>query len=176
MLSMECFSAGRRFHQDGAIMIVNGLFGIPTVGAMAALATNTFEADAAVVLGQGFTPGILMLLGVGLVGLGMWARKKIFQGTPIDGRYLALGGREVNFRETSLVSEEEERRKKMKRVMSVLTLLFVFSISAIAEMSTRQGNGMMSGGWWWGMNSGWVFMIISAILIILGIFLIMKRE
>ena len=70
-------------------MIVNGLFGITTGGAMAALATNPFEADAAVVLGQGFTPGILMLLGVGLVGLGMWARKKIFQGTPIDGRYLA---------------------------------------------------------------------------------------
>jgi hypothetical protein len=156
-------------------MVVNGLFGILTGGAMAALVTNTSEADAAVVLGQGFTPGILMVLGLGLVGMGMWARKKIFQGTPIDGRYLALGGREVNYRGTSLVTEEEERRKKMRRVMIVLTVLFVSTISAFAEMSAGRGGGMMGGGWWWGMHSGWFFMIISAILIILGIFLIMKR-
>jgi len=111
-----------------------------------------------------------------LLGSGMRGRKKIRQGTPIDGRYLALGGREVNFRGTSLFSEQEERRKKMKRVMIVLTVLFVFSISAFAEMSTRQGGGMMNGGWWWGMNSRWVFMVIIAILIVSGIFLIIKRR
>ncbi len=45
----------------------------------------------------------------------------------------------------------------MKRLMIVLTVLFVFSISAFAQMSTGQGGGMMGGGWGWGMNSGWVF-------------------
>ncbi len=64
----------------------------------------------------------------------------------------------------------------MKRGMMVLAVLFVFSISAFAEMSTRQGGGMMHGGWWMEMNSGWLFMIIIAIFIILGIFLIMKRR
>jgi uncharacterized ion transporter superfamily protein YfcC len=84
--------------------------------------------------------------------------------------------RRVNFRGTSLFSQQGERRKKMKRLMIVLSVLFVFSISAFAEMSTRQGGGMMRGGWWWGMYSGWFFMIIIAILIIGGIFLIMKRR
>ena len=57
----------------------------------------------------------------------------------------------------------------MKRLMIVLTVLFVFSISAFAQMSTGQGGGMMGGGRGWGMNSGWFFMIIIAILVILGI-------
>jgi hypothetical protein len=135
-------------------MIVKGWFGILTGGAMVALATNTFEAGAGVVLGQGFTPGILILLGLGLVGQGMWGRKKVRQGTSIDGRYLALGGREVNLRGTSLLSEGEERRKKMKRVMIVLTILFVFSVSAFAWMGSRQSGGKRSGGVWWGMYSG----------------------
>ena len=99
---MECFSAGRRFHHDGAIMIVNGLLGILTGGAMVALAANSFQADAAGVMGPGSTAEILNLLGLGLVGLGVRGRKKIFQGTPIDGRYLALGMREVNLRGASL--------------------------------------------------------------------------
>lgn len=60
--------------------------------------------------------------------------------------------------------------------MLFLAGLFVFSISAFAEMSSRQGGGMMHGGWWGGMNSGWFFMIVIAILIILGIFLVMKRK
>jgi hypothetical protein len=38
--------------------------------------------------------GILVLLGLGPVGLGMWGRGKIFRGGPIDGRYLALGMRD----------------------------------------------------------------------------------
>jgi len=64
----------------------------------------------------------------------------------------------------------------MKRVMIVLTILFAFNISAFAEMSNRQGGGMMNGGWWWGINSVWYFMIIIAILIITGVFLIIKRD
>ena len=69
----------------------------------------------------------------------------------------------------------------MKIVMMVLTVLFVFTISAFAEMSTRQGGGMMGGGWmgdgWmWGMNSGWFFMIIIAILVVFGIAYMMKRR
>ena len=68
------------------------------------------------------------------------------------------------------------RRKKMQRLMIVLTVLFVFSISAFAQMSTGQGGGMMGGGWGWGMY-GWFFVIIIAILVILGIvYYMMKRR
>jgi len=65
---------------------------------------------------------------------------------------------------------------KMKKVMIVPAVLFVFPISAFAEMSTGQGGGMMGGGWGWGMNSGWFFMIIIAILVIFGIASMMKRK
>ena len=72
------------------IVIVNGLLGILSGGAMIALATNISDAD---------TDGILlMLLGMGLAGLGLLGRKKI----PIGGRYLALGMKEVNLRGASL--------------------------------------------------------------------------
>jgi hypothetical protein len=56
-------------------MIVKGLLGILTGGAMVALATNLFGADAPGVLGTGSSAGLLMLLGLGLVGLGMQGRK-----------------------------------------------------------------------------------------------------
>jgi hypothetical protein len=77
---------------------------------MVALATNSFEADAAGVLGPGSTAGILILLGSGLVGLGIRGRKKIFQGTPIDGRYLALGMREVNLRGAGILPSADKRK------------------------------------------------------------------
>ena len=73
----------------------------------------------------------------------------------------------------------------MKRLMIVLSVLFVFSISAFAEtgsgqggnmMGNGQGSGMMGGGWGWGMNSGWFFMIIIAILVIFGIVYMIKRR
>ena len=69
----------------------------------------------------------------------------------------------------------------MKILMIVLTVLFVFTISAFAEVGPRQGGGMMGGGWmgdgWmWGMNSGWFFMIIIAILVVFGIAYMMKRR
>ena len=64
----------------------------------------------------------------------------------------------------------------MKKLMIVLTALIVFSISAFAEMGTGQGGGMMGGGWGWGMNSGWLFMIILAILVIFGIVYMIKRR
>ena len=74
----------------------------------------------------------------------------------------------------------------MKRLMTALTVLFVFSISAFAEtgsgqggnmMGNGQGGGMMGGGGWsWGMNSGWFFMIIIAILVIFGIVYMIKRR
>jgi len=91
-------------------MIVNGLLGFLTGGAMVALATNSFKADAAGVLGPGSTAGILILLGSGLVGLGIRGRKKIFQGTPIDGRYLALGMREVNLRGAGILVSADKRK------------------------------------------------------------------
>ena len=69
-------------------MMVKGLLGILTGGTVIAVATNLSGAgaDVAAALWPGFTPGILMSLGFGLVGLGMWGRKKIFQETPTDGR------------------------------------------------------------------------------------------
>jgi len=77
---------------------------------MVALATNSFQADAIGVMGPGSTTGILILLGLGLVVLGIRGRKKIIQGTPIDGRYLALGMREVNLRGASLFQQRGMRR------------------------------------------------------------------
>ena len=91
-------------------MFVNGLLGFLTGGALVALASNSFEADAAGVLGPGSTAGILILLGSGLVGLGIRGRKKIFQGTPIDGRYLALGMREVNLRGAGILVSADKRK------------------------------------------------------------------
>ena len=64
----------------------------------------------------------------------------------------------------------------MKILMIVLTVLFVFSISAFAQMSTGQGGDMMGGGWGWGMNSGGFLMIIIAVLVVLGIVYMMKRK
>ena len=73
----------------------------------------------------------------------------------------------------------------MKKLMTALTVLFVFSVSAFAEtssgqggnmMGNGQGGGMMGGGWGWGMNSGWFFMIIIAILVIFGIVYMIKRR
>jgi len=104
-----------------------------------------------------------------------WGRKKVHHETPIDGRFLALAGRRVNLRGTSLVSDEEEKKKGTKRAMIVLTVLSVFAVSVFAGMSARQGGGMMSGGWWWGMNSVWLLMAVSVILVVYGVFSIMKR-
>jgi hypothetical protein len=108
-------------------------------------------------------------------GREMRGRKKIRHGTPIDGLYLALGGRKVNLRGTSLVSEGEDRGRIMKKVWIGLTILSVFTAAVFSGMSTRQGGGMMNGGWWWGMNSMWLFMAVSVILVVYGVFSIMKR-
>jgi hypothetical protein len=64
----------------------------------------------------------------------------------------------------------------MKRFMIVSAVLFGFSVSAFAQMGTGHGNGMMDGGWGWGMNSGWFLVIIIAILAIVGIVYMMKRK
>jgi len=85
-------------HQDGAIMMGKGLLVILTGSTTFVLATNLFGADADGIMGPGSTAGVLMLLGLGLIGLGVRGRKKIILRTPTDGRYLALGMREVNLR------------------------------------------------------------------------------
>jgi len=64
----------------------------------------------------------------------------------------------------------------MKRGMIVLTVLFASGISAFAQMNTGQGGGMMGGGWGWGMNSGGLFVVIIAVLVILGIVYMTKRK
>ena len=46
-----------------------------------------------------------------LTGLGMWGRKKNGQGTPIDGRYLALGVSELNYRKSALIYERQDERR-----------------------------------------------------------------
>lgn len=63
----------------------------------------------------------------------------------------------------------------MKRFMIVLTVLFVLSISAFAQMSTSQGGGMMGGNWGWGMGYGWGFGIIIVILVVVVVVFMMKR-
>ena len=101
-------------------MFVNGLLGILTGIAMVALATNSFQADAAGVMGPGSTAGILILLGLGLAGLGIRGRKKIFQGTPPDGRYLALG-RRANMNEDVLKGKWNEIKGRVKENWGKLT-------------------------------------------------------
>ena len=64
----------------------------------------------------------------------------------------------------------------MKRFMMVLTILFVFSISAFAQMGTGQAGGMMGGSWGWGMGYGWGFGIIIVILVVLVVAYMMKRK
>ena len=46
----------------------------------------------------------------------------------------------------------------MKKLVIVLTVLLVFSVSAFAQMGTGQGGGMMGGNWGdgeWAMEGGW---------------------
>jgi predicted metalloprotease len=64
----------------------------------------------------------------------------------------------------------------MKRLMIVLTVLFVFSISAFAQMRTGQDGGMMGGGWGWGMGYGWGFGVIIVILVVVVVVYMMKRK
>ncbi len=64
----------------------------------------------------------------------------------------------------------------MKTLMIVLTVLFVFSTSVFAQMSTGQGGDMMGGGSRWEMSSGWLFTVIIAVLVILGFAYMMKRK
>ena len=75
----------------------------------------------------------------------------------------------------------------MKRLVIVLTVLFIVSISSFVQMSTGQdrgmmgndhGGGMMGNNWGWGMGFGfgWVFIVILVILAIFGIVYMMKRK
>jgi len=64
----------------------------------------------------------------------------------------------------------------MKKLMTVLTVLIVFSRSAFAQMGSGQGGGMMNGNWGWGMGYGGVFGIIIVILVIFGVGYMMKRK
>jgi len=106
--------AGEWLHEDKTIMIVKELSGILTGGAMVAWITSLIlNTDAAGVMGPGFKAGMLILFGSGLAGLGMWGRQRNRQRTSIDGLYLALGVREVNYRGTSLFYEQDERRANM---------------------------------------------------------------
>lgn len=65
-------------------MIAEWLSGILAGSPVAAWATNLLGADAAGVLALGAKP-ILVLLGLGLTGLGIWGRKKVSRGTQTDG-------------------------------------------------------------------------------------------
>ena len=67
-------------------------------------------------------------------------------------------------------------REKMKRLMVVLTVLFVLSTAAFAQMGASQGGGTMDHGWGWGMGYGGGFGIIIVILVVMGVVYIMKRK
>jgi hypothetical protein len=64
----------------------------------------------------------------------------------------------------------------MKYVMFVLTLMVAFRSSVFAQMSTGQSDGMMSGGSGWGMNSGGFYVVIIAVLVVLGFAFMMKQK
>ncbi len=64
----------------------------------------------------------------------------------------------------------------MKKLILTVLVLVLFASPIYAQMSTGQGGGMMGGGWGWGMNSGWLLMIIIAILVIVGIVYMIKRR
>jgi len=65
-------------------MIAEWLSGILAGSPVAAWATNLLGPNAAGALAQGAKP-LLVLLGLGLTGLGIWGRKKICRETRIDG-------------------------------------------------------------------------------------------
>jgi len=72
----------------------------------------------------------------------------------------------------------------MKRyyAIAIAILIAVFALSvgfAFGQAGGGMGGaggGMMGGGWGLGMNYGWFFIIIIAILVILGIAYMMKRR
>jgi len=68
------------------------------------------------------------------------------------------------------------RRKNMKRLMVVLTVLFVFTTTAFAQMGTGQSGGMTGHGWGWGMGYGWGFGTLVVILVVVGVVYMMKRK
>jgi hypothetical protein len=81
---------------------------------------------------------------------------------------------------TSMVAEAvhsvADCGNQMKRLTIGLTLWFLFSSSAFAQMGTGQGSGMMGGNWGWGMGYGWGFGLIIVILVVVGIVYMMKRK
>ena len=79
---MEWSLARGRYHKDDAIMILRRMLGILAAGAIAVLAFNTFEADAAGSLVRSSPLGMLLMVGLGLVGFGIWGKGKIFRRKP----------------------------------------------------------------------------------------------
>ena len=69
----------------------------------------------------------------------------------------------------------------MKKLLVCLHLLLVSALGgsqSFAQMGTSQGGGMMGNGWGSGMGFGfgWVFLIIIATLVILGVVYMTKRK
>ena len=63
-----------------------------------------------------------------------------------------------------------------KIFLTGVVVLVLTASNSFAQMGTGQGGGMMGGTWGWGMNYGWFFLIIIAILVIFGIVYITKRK
>lgn len=63
-------------------MILRRMLGILAAGAIAVLAFNAFEADAAGSLVRSSPLGTLLMVGLGLVGFGMWGKGRIFRRKP----------------------------------------------------------------------------------------------
>jgi len=66
----------------------------------------------------------------------------------------------------------------MNILLTVLGVLSVLNNSAFAQMNTGQSGHMMDGGWGigYGMNSGWIFLVIIAVLAVVVIAYMMKRK
>ena len=79
---MVCFPAGKRHRRLDAILMIKRVFGFLAGVAISVLATSTFDADAAGSLVQRSSLGTLIVVGVGLVGFGMWGKGMIFRGKP----------------------------------------------------------------------------------------------
>ena len=79
---MEWFLPRGRYRQDDEIMTLKRMLGILAGSAIAVLAASTFEADAAGSLIQGSPLGMLLMVGLGLVGFGMWGKGRIFRRKP----------------------------------------------------------------------------------------------
>lgn len=105
-------------------MMIKRLLGMVAVVAIVTLAKTSFEADAAGSLRPDSTPGMLVLLGSCLAGLGMWGRKQNRQGTTVDDSNPVLRGRAANFRGIFLVDDLIVLEGEKEKLLGLLQMKY----------------------------------------------------